>query len=129
VKHDFRQYLPKPEYHYHRGGSGCRWDSGLSVVAVVLLLIGCGIPDSGVSPVKPDSPIVVKDTIWSEIAKRIDSGRIADTDALILVVDDLRDADEISDAERSRFFEAFPSIKQKRRDCTPDDSKTLRALK
>jgi hypothetical protein len=99
-------------------------------LSVLLLLIGCGIPDSGVvQPVKPDSPIVVKDTIWSEVAKRIDSGRIADTDALILVVDDLRDADEISDAERSKFFEAFPTIKSKRRDCTPDDAKTLRSLK
>jgi hypothetical protein len=96
----------------------------------VLLLVGCGVPDSGVvQPVKPDSPIVVKDTIWSEIAKRIDSGRITDTDALILVVDDLRDADEISDNDRARFHEAFPTIKAKRRDCTPDDAKTLRGMK
>lgn len=97
-----------------------------SLLLLSLLVVGCGVPSlDGRTP----TPIVRDDTVWTALAKRIDSGRIGDTDLLILIVDDLRESDAITDADRSKFDAAFPGIKQKRRDTTPADASILRELK
>lgn len=97
---------------------------------LLMLVAGCG--PLVVAPHDPSKPVAPKptkcETVWCELAKMIDAGRIEDTDKLILVVDRLRDLEAIDDMGRTRFDDAFPGIKATRRSVTSADAETLRRM-
>lgn len=101
----------------------------LTILALLLLVVGCGLPSVGPLPVNPIKPPAKAETVWSVVAEYIDAGRIDNTDTLILVVDRLRETDAITDLDRAKFDAAMPGIKAKRRVVTSEDARVLEGLK
>ena len=99
----------------------------LLALVAFFVIVGCGLPSSDESA--NHKPVPKNETVWSVVGEYIDAGRIVDSDKLILIVDRLRETDAITDLDRSKFYAAFPGIKEKRRGVTSEDAGVLRGLK
>ena len=100
------------------------------VFLAIFMLVGCGPFVVPIGPDRKPKPVVpVVETVWTVMAEYIADGEIDNTDKLILVMDRLRDRGAITDEGRSAFYEAFPGIRDKRRNTNDDDMAILRKLK
>lgn len=75
---------------------------------LLLLIAGC-YPGHRDVPPEPEKPSVdCNESVWHALAERVDSGKVIDTDELILIVRDMKEAGDVTDTKP--FEDALPTL-------------------
>lgn len=80
-------------------------------------------------PTKPEpTPVVVTRGLFAELAERIDAKQITTSDQFALVVKNLHEAGDLTDADLTRLDAALPGLTTQNRPLTSEDAAKLRSL-
>lgn len=81
------------------------------------------------SVVDEKKPVVVVDTIFSNLAEYVEGGDLVNTDQLDLLVKRLRARGKIDDNQVKSIHDAFPGMQSKQLPLSRDDAAKIRGLK